>query len=208
MKKLLAIIAISIAALNSNAQTEAGKIILGGSFEYNSTKNEQQNSKSSGLLIGPNIGYFVSDNLAIGIGLGYQRTKYEQDLELIGGNPIYKSKNHTFYISPYIRHYTALSEQFKFFAQFSGNYYYSKSETDVNSPGTPISQTSNSYSVQLSPGLAFFPSKRFGIEFALNGIYYTYNKSKDLQIARESTSKDFNIRLNATSPRIGLQYYF
>lgn len=207
MKKLLAIIAISIAALNSNAQTEAGKIILGGAVQYNSSKNKGPESKISALFIAPNVGYFVADNLAIGISIGYQWGKNEQDVEQVGYQN-YRIHNRAWNISPYVRHYTAFSEQFRFFAQLSGSYNYNKMETNANPSGTPVSQKSNTFIAQLSPGLAFFPSKRFGIEFALTGISYSHDKIKGLPFAEESSSNNFGVSLNATSPRIGLQYYF
>ncbi|AGC77276.1 outer membrane protein [Nonlabens dokdonensis] len=88
MKKLL-LAAIAIATMGiTNAQTEKGKWTFGGSTtasfasntftpEFNGTEGEE--STISEFTFTPNAGYFVMDNLAVGIDLSYTSSKEEQN---------------------------------------------------------------------------------------------------------------------------------
>ena len=81
MKKICSLIIIlSAFYLAASAQYTQGKIYIDGSVNYN---NDNMNvatqavgaatkSTSNNLIISPNIGYFVSDNFAIGVGLEYK----------------------------------------------------------------------------------------------------------------------------------------
>ena len=198
---------ILAAALHSRAQTEAGRFLLGGDLEFSSTKSDEALSKSTGVLILPNAGYFISDNLAIGAGIGYQTGKYR--LYDASGNYNLNTdiKTHGFIFNPFVRKYKNITEVFKFYAQLSGTYLYSKSKDNLNTADN-YDVKLNSYVAQLSPGLVFFPSQRFGIEFAISGISYNYTKRKYPDHLGSFTSRDFSIGANFLAPRIGVQYYF
>lgn len=58
---------------NVAAQTQKGSWLLGGSASFNSFK--QGDSKATFLDFSPNAGYFVIDDLAIGLNLSFQSIK-------------------------------------------------------------------------------------------------------------------------------------
>jgi len=61
MKKILAMLTIcTIVSVAANAQTEKSTWLLGGGLSFQST------SGSSIFVASPNIGYFVSNNIAVG----------------------------------------------------------------------------------------------------------------------------------------------
>jgi hypothetical protein len=80
MKKLLLLAAVSIFGLTASAQTEKGNVVLGGSVFYTSTENNPDNGKISSVGIIPNAGYFIADNFAVGLGLGYWQAVYDQNV--------------------------------------------------------------------------------------------------------------------------------
>lgn len=81
MKKICSLIIIlSAFHFAASAQYTQGKIYIDGSVNYNNDKmnvatqavGAATKSTSNNLIISPNIGYFVSDNFAIGVGLEYK----------------------------------------------------------------------------------------------------------------------------------------
>jgi len=81
MKKICSLIMIlSVFHFAASAQYTQGKIYIDGSVNYNNDNTTittqavgaATKSTSNNLIISPNIGYFVSDNFAIGVGLEYK----------------------------------------------------------------------------------------------------------------------------------------
>ena len=80
MKKLLlTLTAVTALAFASQAQTEQGKVIVGGGIGFSSNEVKDSGSKTTSFNIQPNVGYFVSDNIAIGAGIGYNWSKNENE---------------------------------------------------------------------------------------------------------------------------------
>ena len=196
MKKALLIVAVAFASLTASAQTEQGKILVGGTVNFNSSKSDADDAEATNsLTIQPVIGYFVAENIAVGTGIGYQYTKLPSD-----------AKSDAIVVSPFGRYYKSISDQFKFFGQLSVPMAFG---TNKNSDGDKLS-SSTSIGVALSPGFAFFPAKKFGIEFAFRGI--SYNKvtveDADGNEVEGAGSSTFNIGANFFNPQIGFVFHF
>ncbi|RYF23375.1 MAG: hypothetical protein EOO42_07290 [Flavobacteriales bacterium] len=74
-KRLLTALAVTL-GIYAHAQTEKGKIILGGTVSFTSDKYElEYERKTTSLAIGPSIGFFTSKNLALGLTLSYNYQK-------------------------------------------------------------------------------------------------------------------------------------
>ena len=205
MKKLiLSIIALSGLTLASYAQTEKGQFILGGTASYETSKSDAANAKSTeSLNIIPNLGYFVSDNFAIGTGLGYSYSK------TAFASPT--GINNAVIVSPFGRYYAGLSDQFKFFGQASVPMAFGTVKAvDANGDAGLKAGTSSSIGVALSPGFAYFPTKRLGIELALKGISYNNTKVKDSndKDVKGAGREDFSFGTNFFAPQIGVQFHF
>lgn len=208
MKKLLFLIAIFLVAYKANAQTEAGNFMIGGNVYFNTSKvNNSPSSKQTSFAIYPSAGYFISKNLAIGTGIGYSHNKY--NINMAGGGTYSFSviKEHQVYISPFARYYVDIAEQFKLFGQFSVPISFGKTTDDATAAATN-GQTTHAYGVALAPGIAFFPSKRIGIEFSVNGIGYTHNSTKFPDNTDNTSSDQFSFDVNLFAPRLGIQFYF
>jgi len=206
MKKLvLSLIAVTALAFSTQAQTEKGNYIIGGNVELNSGKNDGAPKSNINFSIVPSVGYFVTDNLAIGTGVGYQFNKY---YSILSANTFSSTKQQAFIVSPFARYYKGINEQFKFFGQLSVPMSFGNTKVgDVDGNNYVKVSKDNNVGVALSPGFAFFPSKKFGIEFSVNGISYNDYSRKDGNDNDNGGSKNFNIGANFFAPKIGVQFY-
>ncbi|MEQ7800484.1 outer membrane beta-barrel protein [Pedobacter sp. ASV1-7] len=201
MKKLLlSLVAVSALAFGAQAQTEKGKILLGGGVGFNSTKVEGKSKSDINFNILPSVGYFVSDNIAIGTGVGYDYDKQVSKGLL----------SQAFEVAPFGRYYVGLSDQFKFFGQLSvpmsfGNY---KDVNDVTGDVGDKLGTSTKIGVQLAPGFAFYPTKRIGIEVSVDGLGYHNLSLKDEATGVKSTSDTFGLNASTVAPRLGVMFHF
>jgi hypothetical protein len=205
MKKvILSIAVLSGLALGASAQTEKGKVILGGAASYESVKSDADGAKASeNLSIVPNVGFFVANNVAIGTGIGYEYSKTAT------ANPF--GFNEAFVVSPFGRYYQDLGGSFKFFGQLSVPLAFgSVKGVDANGETGDKVGSSNSIGVAVSPGFAFFPTRKIGIEFALRGISYESYRVKDgNDNDLEGAGYDrFSVGTSFFTPQIGVQFHF
>ncbi|WP_244214217.1 hypothetical protein [Pedobacter jejuensis] len=81
MKKLLlSVVGVAGLVYGANAQTEKGKVILGGSVGFNSSKVEGAAKSDVSFNVIPSVGFFVDNNFAIGTGVGYTYNKEVSNL--------------------------------------------------------------------------------------------------------------------------------
>ncbi len=205
MKKLILSIAVLTGfAFSSQAQTEKGKWILGGSASYESVKSDADNSKAvQNFSIVPNLGYFVSNNIALGTGLGYQYTNV--------GVASTTGQVEAFVVAPFGRVYVPIAEKFSFFGQAQVPLGFGTvKSTDADGKSGSKVGNSTSIGVALSPGFSYFPSKKIGIEFAFRGVSYTNLKVEDANnnTVKGAGSDSFAIGTDFFAPQIGVQFYF
>ena len=208
MKKLLlSLLAVSALAFTTQAQTEKGNFMLGGNVEFNSSKTDGNPKSNIDFSVIPSAGYFIANNIAVGTGIGYQ---FSKDYTYTTINPAtgFSTKTSAFVVSPFVRGYKGINDQFKFFGQSSVPMSFGNTKAgDVNGDNFTKVSKNNNVGVALSPGFAFFPSKKFGIEFSVNGISYNDYNAKDGNGNDNGGSKNFNIGANFFAPKIGVQFY-
>ena len=111
MKKIKTTIVILFLSVTIYGQTEKGKFIFGGdtSISFSSEKTkfksddfESDNSESSTLSFLPGAGYFVIDNLAIGLQLQVSSTNQSFN---VGTEEKPTFKTNTLSVSPFLRYY-------------------------------------------------------------------------------------------------------
>lgn len=214
MKTKLAIIAIlGIFTFKAQAQTEKGDFLLGGSVTYFTQKNGTQ-PRSNNFGITPKFGYFINKNFALGAQLLYNYNKRDGFLildEYYTGNLLQGGDNSQSYgISPFTRYYVDLSDHFKFFGELALSVATGKSKNvDENGKSTITNYHFNKYGAGISPGLAFFPTKKWAVEFAFPLLTYTkqtYSKIASPNSVRNNDN--FGFGLNTFSPAIGVNYHF
>ncbi|GAA4789003.1 hypothetical protein GCM10023231_16610 [Olivibacter ginsenosidimutans] len=196
MKKLFLTLTAALAlTFAAQAQTEQGRLFLGGSVGYNYEKVNGTDHAAQSFNVVPNIGYFISDNVAIGTGIGYQYSQHYTGSDV-------KIKDNAFVVSPFARAYKG-NELFKFFGQLSVPMAWSSEKED----GTKTQSVAH-YGVQLSPGLAFFPHRNVGIELSVRGLYYGNDRVKDEATGHKVITNSFGLASDFFAPQLGVQFYF
>ena len=197
MKKVLLTLSAAVAlTFAAHAQTEKGKITLGGNVSYDYSKIKDSNSETNVLGITPTVGYFVNDNFAVGTGLGF---RYEENSALAG--QFSGDKISEFSVAPFARLYKG-DGNFKFFGQLSVPMGWGTAKAADNKIGT-----SARYGAELAPGFAFFPTSKIGIELSVRGLYYESVTLKP-ENGDKNTTNSFGLNANSLAPRIGVQFYF
>lgn len=211
----------------ANAQTEKGKQFINGSIGFTSNKNNQTVSssptlsteqKSEAFNILPRFGYFVADNLTIGLGAGYSRSKSTINSVNATSSAIVlatqTAKQHVFSIEPFVRKYVDVADKFKFFGEFSFGIGFGKavSHSAYSAPINSNNEDSyklTSYGGALSPGFAFFPSKKWAIEFSFPLASYSKTKPKEVSNGLSiPTSETFTFATSSFNPSIGFNFHF
>lgn len=192
-KLLLTLTAVAGLTMASQAQTEQGKFIVGGQVGFHTNSVDDSDAETSSFSINPTVGYFVSDNWAIGTAVGYNWSKAENSIDV--------TKSNSFNVAPFVRNYIG-DGQFKFFAQLSVPMQWG--EVEFEDPSTNRTDKFASYGVELAPGVAFFPTPKIGIELKVRGLYYNHFDGKD----SFDSSNEFGLDANSLSPTLGVQFHF
>lgn len=101
--KLFIMAALCATAFNVNAQTEKGKMLLGGAaqFQTNTTDMPQAyKNTQTNLVIQPQFGFFVADNFSVAASLTYYRTKYQNNQYSTAVQSDYEQKRESYGFAP------------------------------------------------------------------------------------------------------------
>jgi outer membrane protein len=199
MKKVLLSLATVVAlAFSANAQTEKGKVLFGGTLEVSSFKAEGATKSNVSFTILPTAGFFVSNNFAVGTGIGYTYSKVISNGQTSG-----------VVVSPFARHYVNLSDQFKYFTQLAVPLAFG-SEKAVDADGNTGEKLGSftSINVNLSPGFAFFPTKKVAIEVSIDGLGYQNYQTKDEETGTKATTTRFGLNVDTFMPKLGVAFHF
>ncbi|MCX2483008.1 outer membrane beta-barrel protein [Pedobacter sp. MR2016-24] len=209
MKKvLLSLIAVAGLAFTTQAQTEKGNFLIGGNVELNTGKTDGAAKTNINFAVIPSVGYFFSNDFAVGTGIGYEYAKNYSSVDVAGTLVGASAQSSAFVVSPFLRGYKSVNDQFKFFAQLSVPMAFGNNKIgDAEGNNMVKTGKNNQVGVALSPGFAFFPSKKFGIEFSVNGISYNDYNAEDANGNNVGGNKNFNIGANFFAPKIGVQFY-
>ncbi|MET3115027.1 hypothetical protein AAKU52_002770 [Pedobacter sp. CG_S7] len=201
MKKLLlSMVAVATFAFTTQAQTEKGNTMLGGNVGFNSSKTDGAAKADVNFRIVPTVGYFVSDNFAIGTGIGYNYYKKVSTNNL----------NQALEVSPFGRYYLDLSDQFKFFGQLSVPMAFGNNKLVDNEGNVADDKYASTtrIGVNFAPGFAFFPTKRIGIELSVNGLDYNNYTVKNELTGNKVETNSFGLDANTFAPKLGVMFHF
>ncbi|TGE14933.1 autotransporter outer membrane beta-barrel domain-containing protein [Hymenobacter elongatus] len=170
-------------ALTTHAQTTAGTVLLGGSFGFASgtTKNTSsfstsaQETKSSSYSLAPRVGYFLADNLAVGLQLDFSRSKSKYTSAAVPNQSAYNTESTStgYQIGPFVRYYKMLGDKAGFYGQLMAGYSRSEGESTTETPFALHSeQKSKGYYASFTPGFVFFPTDKLGLEVSVGNLGY------------------------------------
>jgi hypothetical protein len=207
MKKISLIAALLTGvAFSAGAQTQRGTFTVGGELHYNSYESDNEETTSHELIVLPRIGYFITDNLVVGTGIGYMERKDSFDGEMNSAYSLMKA----LHISPFGRYYLPAGNNLKFFGQLSVPMNFGKTKGESASTWIVAPMEVNSFAVNLAPGFAFFPTANLGLEFMLSGFSYqkTTEKVDSPNDNPEQSWEAFSAGFDLLAPHLGLKLYF
>jgi outer membrane protein len=167
MKKVL-LSAVALLAFGfANAQEEKanegfakGDIFVTGAFLLNSEKTGD--AKSSSFEIAPQVGYFLTENIAIGGKLGYKTEKAEN------AAGVETTDKAGFAVGGFGRYYFTPASQFSLFANLGLEYSSLENKLATD-------DTESELGLGLGAGLNYFVSPNFSIEAGVAVLSYTSN---------------------------------
>lgn len=166
-----------------------GDIFISGQFGYNSEKEGDR--KNNTFTITPKLGYFISENIAIGPKLGYQSNSQE----FAGGGEL---DINTFSLGAFGRYYFTPSTKFSLFGEFGVAYQSGKSDNGT----TEI--TIDGFNLGGGPGISYFLNHNFALELFWGILEYS-----TLEPDNGGESIDnFNIGVGFDDLNLGLVYKF
>ncbi len=185
MKKLALIVLLAFFG-TANAQTEKGNWIVSGATSLGFNNNKITNKsgdvsvdgqKTTTFNIKPAIGYFVIDNLAVGLDLGYEVKKYD---EFINIDEKIKVTTNTFSVLPSATYYFKTDSKAFPYVGAGAGYALNSSKTANIAP-----YKTNFFQWKAKAGLAYFitPSIAIDLGFSYDQLSTKFDES---QMTREN----------------------
>ncbi len=210
MKKIiLSAAALFVVALSSAQETSTntgggddlgfakGDIFMSGSIGYRGESTGD--FKFNQFNISPRLGFFVSDNIAVGAMIGYESTTNDTFIEVLDDSAEITENMLT--LGAFGRWYASPASQFSFFAELGLNYNTMNSETE----GIDGELKANGFEIALTPGVSYFISTNFAMEASVGVL--SYETSKPDADGAESTDT-FELGFNLSQINLGLVYKF
>ena len=193
MKKIILSAIVAVCAISANAQIWAG-----GSVGFNVGKHADGADNITKFEIAPEVGYNVSDNLAVALELGFtsQNGAFDAEGYPEGQNKYNKSLT-SFRVNPYARYTFAESGIAKFFVH-GGMSFTTYNQDRGNTIGFGV-----------RPGVAIELSEKVSVVTKLGYVGYKFQSKKAGQ-GTELGSKGnvFGMGIDNTALSFGIYYNF
>jgi outer membrane immunogenic protein len=217
MKKIV-LFAFILFSCTAFGQLKKGNVFINGSLSITASKQEtlqlqSSTNKTSGFSIMPRVGIFISDKMALGLGIGYYYAKTADTYyDNSGTGSTNRFKAYGLSISPFLRRYFSLGDKVVFFLDGRLNLGFGNSSNDYFYLNTytgqvqTISASNDTFTtgVALKPGVAFFISPKWGLEVSFANLGFDYFKPTGSDL--ESYRFTFSHGLDALN--FGAAFYF
>lgn len=237
MKKILQsalAAALLLGAGTAQAQLSAGHILLGGSLGYFTARpsgTSDNSPKFNAGVINPRVGYFIMDNLVVGLDLNYMgensisknEVSFKVGSNLDGKKTLTDTRtSSTMSFGPFARYYKPVGEHAAFFGQVNFGFGTRKEKTEdervernqtSDDDELKTISTETKYSqlnVAIAPGFTYFPTDNFGLEVMMGGLSWNRERRKDLPTgAKEEdyTNTDLSFSYMLQDLRVGATWY-
>jgi outer membrane protein len=164
MKKIILTMFAGSVAMLSQAQVEKGSMYIGGAVGFQTSKyvsdydtSNTDDSKVMSWSFSPEFGYFISEDMSIGIGLGLGGSTYT-DNKPGGGLKSYEWKSSDFSVMLNARKYFSAADNFSLFV--GANFNFGSGNVDMTSTpnsgaATVDNQKISSMGLGINAGLMF-----------------------------------------------------
>jgi len=167
-------------------------IYISGTLNYRNFSESNTSSESTVLSVSPSLGYFVSEHIALELGL------------TVGTNENFgnfgNSEASTFGVEVGGKYFFTPNNRFSFTA--GANIFYRRTSNESSGVEQP---SINSYGFEIAPGLNYFISKKFALTTSIGMLSYTNSKSEQDGANAFNT---FDINLDFSNINLGLLYKF
>jgi len=197
MRKILLITILLAVIVSANAQ-DAGKIWVGGSIGFSTTKTTDLD-RTYDYNILPEIGYVVSDNIGVGINLGYTHSEDSYLGTSSTGTSSYKYKSDGFKVNPFVRMSFLKGDIGSLFVDGGVGYTYIKNK--YNSEYREDDKT-NTFDVGFMPGIALNVSDKVILTAKYGFLGYTHSKTGDVK------TDTFGFNFNFNRALFGVNFIF
>ncbi len=182
-----------------NETVEENLVFVGGGFNLSTNKiketynsDTQEGDKTLSFSFFPKVGYFINNNIALGVGLGISTYKVTTPSTTYDPEEVYTENSWAF--GPFARYYYARTGNFSFFGEGIIGFGGGKSKNTIGS-NTTEGPKLFTIAVGVSPALSYNLSDKVSLEAKLGGITYS---------SASSTSEYNTDEHKVTSSGIGL----
>lgn len=198
--------------LSGQSLLDKGNFMAGASIGFSSVNSNTESTTTSGTVttdnsalqfsVTPRIGYFLIENLVIGIGMDYTLNQTSRPVD--PGNPSSRIETETdsdLLFGPYSRYYFLTGEDKALFGEVSFGFGSSSDKTNI---GTTQSTSTNVFAASIGPGFTIFSGDAIGIE-AL--VKYNFSQSS-FDIESQGVTQETITWTHQVDLSIGIQFYF
>jgi outer membrane protein W len=194
MKKLVCLHVVMFVAVIfpfiSLGQIEKGKFLIGGALNFNRSNSTSKSyiislnnsreteTKNGGIKV--DFGYFIKENLAVGIKGGYNKSHIDEKNNL--GSAITNEQNaQAFNAGPFLRYYIPITTRFYFslLGEMTISTGKNFSSTTNNMELEETNAKVNSFTVLGMPSISYFFTKRIALELSGLGVSLSTSKVKE-----------------------------
>lgn len=220
MKKIVITLACAFGLMNANAQFESGTIMLTGGINFSQSSSERETKMGSNTTttegpvttnfgLGVMGGYFVADNIAVGLGLGYGSFSSEDTDDGV----TYETSGSLFSITPFARYYIPYTDVFSFFGELSVGIGAGSDKFSTTSGGNTTTQEASVSTLRtgIAPGFNFFVHENIALEIKYGFLgYNSFTTERDFgnDNSVKDSSSNFGLNLDLTSLVFGLSVFF
>jgi outer membrane protein len=195
-------IACTIVAFAAFSQTDSknvfipkGSIVLVGSGGLSNTTNSTNDVDGKSLFsfnLRPTVSYFVADNIAVGLGLGYSLSSDNTPDSLYTDDEL-NIVTSTYSVGPVARWYFAKTDHGTLYFKANAFYQGGTTETDIyDVNGEGVTTTENSgFDAAIGPGCLIFVGKKMRIDIGYGR--FGYNTVTKTTGSVETTTNTFGL---------------
>lgn len=223
MKKVLLTLGFIGTVAIANAQISKGTIAVGGSLNFSTTSGEEvttggpitvtdEDPSVMKFGIGPKVAYYLTDNLAIGLGLSYsmESTAFPKDTAADTERTVSSSM---ITVAPMVRYNMPISDKFGAFLDAHASFGFGGMEDEIKGGATTLTMESDMSSMDIAvrPGLLYFLKDNLAIEAHYGRLGYsseTTNSKPTPTVEVEDTTGTFGLDLSTNSLSFGFMWYF
>lgn len=206
-RRILGLLIALLCTVALSAQvTDQGNFLIGSTLGFSTSDSQIDqsvdgvNESSSGknatqLNVAPALGYFVIDNIALGVGMDYTLNRVSE----AGQEEDYDSD---LLFGPFARFYMPLSGDMALFLETTFGFGNSVDQIDID--GETRNTSTNVFAAGVGPGFTIYSDSAIGIEAAFK---YNFARSESDTQANELTIETITTT-NQIDFSIGVQFYF